>query len=83
LEDVVSKATAKGLIHRLDVNAHQVEVDPALWARFDADTQRGFALSLAAYCDVKGSSPGRYVDVLDTRTARKIASYGAAGFERF
>ena len=83
LEDVVSNATAKKLIHRLDVNAHRVDVDPALWAHFDAGTQRGFALSLAAYCDLKGSAPGRYVDVIDSRTARKIASYGAAGFERF
>jgi hypothetical protein len=83
LEHVVSSATAKGLIHRLDADTHRVEVDPALWARFDADTQRGFALSLAAYCDLKGSSPGRYVDLIDSRTARKIASYGAAGFERF
>ena len=79
----MSKAKAKGLIHRLDENGHQVDVDPILWMHFDADTQRGFALSLAAYCDLKGSSPGRYVDVIDSRTGRKIASYGATGFESF
>ncbi len=82
LEDVVSNATAKGLIHRLDVNAHQVEVT-VLWNYFDADTKRGFALSLAAYCDLKGSDHGRYVDVIDSQTGRKIASYGAMGFEEF
>jgi hypothetical protein len=81
LEDVVSKAQAKGLIRRLDADRHQVDVDPILWAYFDADTKRGFALSLAAYCDLKSSEQGRYVDVIDSRTGRKIASYGAAGFE--
>ena len=83
LEDVVSKATAKGLIHRLDVNGHQVQVNPVLWGYFDTETKRGFALSLAAYCDLNGSSHGRYVDVIDSQTGKKIASYGATGFEVF
>ena len=81
LEDVVSKAREKGLIRGLDVDRHRVEIDPVLWTHFDADTKRGFALSLAAYCDLKGSEQGRYVDVIDNRTGRKIAAYGAAGFE--
>ena len=83
LEDVVSKATAKGLIQRLDVNVHQVQVNPVLWGYFDAETKRGFAMSLAAYCDLNGSSHGRYVDVIDSQTGKKIASYGATGFEVF
>jgi hypothetical protein len=83
LEDVVSKATAKGLIQRLDVNRHQVQVNPVLWGYFDAETKRGFAMSLAAYCDLNGSSHGRYLDVIDSQTGKKIASYGAMGFEVF
>ena len=62
------------------MNAHRVD-GPALWAHSDAGTQR-LRLSLAA-CTSEGSAPGRYVDIIDSRTARKIASYGAAGFERF
>ena len=81
LEEIVSKAEAKGLIRRLDADRHQVDVDPILWTHFDAGTKRGFALSLAAYCDLKGSEQGRYVDVIDSRTGRIIASYGATGFE--
>ena len=77
LEGVVAKATTKGLIHRVDVNAHQVEVNPLLWAHFDSETKRGFALSLAAYCDLKGSAEGRYVEIIDSQTRVKLASYGA------
>jgi hypothetical protein len=81
LEGVVSKAKAKGLIQRLDVNGHQV--NPVLWRYFDAETKRGFALSLAAYCDLNGSPHGRYLDVIDSQTGKKIASYGATGFAEF
>lgn len=80
LEDYVEKAQKAGLIHRLDANMHKVQVNPVAWAYFDADAKKGFAASLAAYCDMNSSYTGRWVDIIDGQSGKKLAAWGPLGF---
>lgn len=80
LNAFVEHARTAGLIHRLDANAHLVQVSPLAWAAFDADAKRGFAISLAAYCDLNSADRGRFVDIIDAQSGKKIAEYSGGRF---
>lgn len=80
LTTYVEKSQALGLIHRVDVDSHSVQVDPTMWRYFDADAKKTFAISLAAYCDLTGQYHGRYVEVIDSQSGKRVAKYGPFGF---
>lgn len=76
VSDFVDRATKAGLIHKLDVSGHTVQVNPLAWAAFDVDGKKGFTRSLAVYCGVNDGNR-RYVSVIDANTGKTLAdSYG-------
>jgi hypothetical protein len=84
IERTVSESQRLHAVTRIDVAGHEVDVDPAALGVWTADAKRAFAQALATYCDLHTSNTGTYfVDVFDSRSAKKIAHYGPFGFEAY
>ena len=71
------------MIYRVDATGHQVFVNLPAWRYFNIDAKKGFAISLAAYCDLNSSDHTRFVDVMNAENGQKLASYGAFGFKTY
>jgi hypothetical protein len=83
IDDTVAESQQSGVIHRVDIDTHDVQVNPLVWALWDADTKKAFAVTVAIYCELHGRGHGQYVDVIDSQSAKKLAHYGPLGFEVF
>jgi hypothetical protein len=83
LEQAVKAALNAGAIRRVDTGRHEVQVNPLAWAGLDADGKKAFTVNLATYCAQHAHLPLHYVDVIDSQSGKKLAHYGAWGFEVF
>ena len=83
VDELVLESLDVGAIKSLDVDAHEVRVNPVAWTTWDAAAKQDFTATVAIYCDQHGSVHGRYVDVVDDATGKKVAHYGPSGLEIF
>ena len=80
---MVAESQETGAIHRLDVEGHLVLINPVAWQTWEIDDRKTFTATLAMYCDQHGAAHGRYVDIIDDRSGKKLAHYGPAGAELY
>jgi len=81
-QEIVQQAIASGTIHRVDARAREVQVNPLIWATWNADAKRAFTITLASYCDIKNRGDGIglvFVDIIDSQTGKKLARLGVTG----
>ena len=83
VDELVAESQDVGAIKHLDVDAHQVRVNPVAWATWEASDKQTFTATLAIYCDQRGSVHGKYVDIIDDETGKRVGHYGPSGFEIF
>jgi hypothetical protein len=81
IDEMVEESKSVGAIRRVDPDAHEVWVNPEAWALWDTSDRQTFTASLALYCDQRGKTHGRYVEIIDDRTGKPLARYGPGGFE--
>jgi hypothetical protein len=83
VDDMVIESQSIGAIRRLNLDTHEVHVNPTAWATWDASDKQTFTATLALYCDQRGSTHGRYVDIIDDLTGRRLARYDDNGYTLF
>lgn len=81
VDELVAESQDVGAIKSLDADAHVVRVNPVAWATWELSDKQTFTATLAIYCDQHGSVHGKYVDIIDDETGRKVGHYGPSGFE--
>jgi len=76
VSDVVNEGLRTGTIHSVDRGSATVQVNPLIWALWNADNKRAFAYVLKAYC-------GREeITIIDSQSGRELASIGVfSGFK--
>ena len=92
IDAAVQDSVRTGTIKRVDVAAHEVQVNPLVWLVWDADAKRAFTKTLAIYCEIHdgkkhelffGVDTARIVTVIDSQSGEKRAHYSPTGFEVF
>ena len=83
IEEMVAESLSIGAIHRIDVNSHTVYMNPAAWTTWESAERETFTTTMALYCDQHSTAHGRYVDVIDDNTGKKLAHYSPTGYETF
>lgn len=71
-EKAVKALLKKGALHKIDPQRKKAWVDSLTWLMLDADHKEKLARLLAVYCLPLYPE----VDILDSRSGRKLASYG-------
>jgi hypothetical protein len=83
IDDMVAESQDIGAIHRIDLAAHRVHVNPAAWTLWELDDRKTFTTSMAIYCDQHSSVHGKYVDIIDDITGKTLAKYASSGVQLF
>ena len=69
----VEKLLATGVLHSINLRAHQVRIEPLLWATLVIEEKRNIVAMLSAYFDAKLGDGTVYV--LSNRNDNKMADY--------
>lgn len=69
----VEKLLAKGALHSINLRAHQVRIEPLLWATLVIEQKKNLVAMLSAYFDAKLGDGTVYV--LSNRNDTKLADY--------
>lgn len=77
VEKAISELREVGIITRISFNNNEVQVNRLLWESIPLDAKKGVTLACAAYMKAHGQSS--WVDLVDNRTGRKLATHGAWG----
>lgn len=75
LEDRVKGMMDGGVIHKVDFNNLEAQVNPAAWASVDADTKKTFTIVLAEYIQLKRNATSKSVSIVDSKSGKELASY--------
>jgi hypothetical protein len=82
IEKNVASFQAARLVTKIEPNTHKAWVNPRKWYGIDAADKKAVAVNLAQYCAWIGERSIIAVDIYDSMSARKIASYHeGAGFK--
>ena len=69
----IEKLLAKGALHSINLRAHQVRIEPLLWATLVIEEKKNIVAMLSAYFDAKMGDG--WVTVLSNRNDTKLANY--------
>ncbi len=75
-EERLATLRSTGMLRRLDVDANQAHVDPALWRGSNIETKQGIARFLAEHCGQQGSTA--QIEIYDWMSGRRLARYSRA-----
>jgi len=79
--DAVNSAVEIGFIKKLDSENHEVYVDLLIWNASNIETKENFTISMALYCSFNSSFEGKWVDIYDYQSGKKLAKYSIWGFK--
>ena len=81
IAEYVLKNTESGTIQKIDVEFHKVYVNPLIWNLTNVEQKEHFTKMLALYCSFQSSYTGKYIDVFDYQSGKKLAKQGLLGFK--
>ena len=74
----VAELQSKGLIMAYDCQRHRAQVNLTTWYALDASQKATHTKLMALHCADRGA--GTFVSMIDARSGRELAQFGASGF---